>query len=154
MFIVLENDSLFIKLNNLPQILNKLYIKINQKKVFNHDYQTEITNLPVCLQKIVLIYEDCYNFNENNFNENNFNENNSNYHNLDNCGEFNILFCIRLPFDCELIAKINNIEYNVKKSFFYGELELISKKSDIKIKIKKSYMTGNPKITFFKIVYK
>jgi hypothetical protein len=108
-------------MNNLPTNIDNLYINISQYTEIKY-LENKFTNLPFSLKKIKFVYE---------------------YHKfpeiktVESEGRFNLLFGIKIPFNCEIVVNYKNMDYIVKyiESGSGSELELRTDKQIFKIKV-------------------
>ena len=126
-------------INNLPENVDNLIMTI-RGTVETHKLEKIFKNLPFNLKELKFIYK------ESKISEISVAQS--------NC-KFNMLFNIKIPFNCDFIVNYDDADYEVKYIDYENELELKSLEKTFIIKYQNigSYLTGNPQITFYKFKY-
>ena len=110
-------------MNDLPEDIDNLTINIQRATTIT-DLENIFTNLPFNLKKIKFIYKECKVCEIKNMNSD---------------GKFNLLFRLKIPFNCQVGIIFENENYNVKYNDNIDEIELEIKKklkNNISLKIK------------------
>lgn len=154
------NNRVVQIINDLPENISSLVIYLDIMTDFTY-LETHLTNLPFGLNELKFIYYNSqYNSVPNNINVQHHNilyKKNPTMKDIEKEGKFNILFCVKIPFDCKFIVRYENIDYKVNSSNNDNELELRTDENIIKIlytKKEQIYLTADPTMTFFKIPYR
>jgi len=158
------NSSVSQIINNLPENIDALVINITPTSETKY-LENTFTNLPFSLKKIKFVYKQ---------------SKLSEIKNTEDCGKFNTLFGVKIPFNCGFVVSYANVDYDVKYIDYENELELGANNQVFKIKYVKpkppvqnghfagggglmqlaaygamdGFLTGNPQLTFFKVNYR
>lgn len=128
------SDNIKLILNNLPVNINTLIIELDK-----YLYDGSFNNLPSSLQKITL----------------RVNDNVVNLKSKIKSGFFNFLFNIKIPHICAFYLSFDSNEY--KLEYNEDKTKIILEFSDDILTIEYNssvFITGNPTLTFYRIVYK
>ena len=135
------NHDIISIINDLPTNITELLICVDSA-LANQYLEKNLTNLPFGLKKIIIFYK---------------NSNLPNMRNDESQANFNILFGVKIPFDCNFIVRYGAVDYQVNYIDYDKEIELKGHGNIFRIKyINESnlLLTGNPQLTFFKIAYR
>ena len=160
-----RNNDISLVMNNLPENIDNLVIGITA--ITENKYLEKIfTNLPFTLKKIIFVYKQ---------------SKLSEMKTMQANGKFNVLFGIKIPFNCNFVVNYDGLDYNVSYNQSEDVVEIKSSSNIFKIKYRKPklptqngnggamggglmqlvaydaqdvYLTGNPQITFFRSVYR
>lgn len=124
-------------INNIPENVDNLIMTI-RGTVETRKLEKIFKNLPFNLKQLKFIYK------ESKLSEISVAQS--------NC-KFNMLFNIKIPFNCEFIVNYDDKDFEVKYIDYENELELRSLEKTFVIKYQNEglYLTGNPQITFFRV---